>query len=126
MKTLTVKNPWAGAIMLLGKDVENRTWRTTYHGRILIHTSRTQDTGAYSGAFGALFKDTIFVEKLRFGYIIGSVELFDCVRNAESRWAEAGLWHWRMRDPILFEEPIAIQGSLGLWEYGDKIPDIRN
>jgi hypothetical protein len=123
MKTLTVKNPWAGAIMFLGKDVENRTWKTNYRGRILIHASRTQDAGAYHGAFGSLFSDPAFAGKLRFGYIIGSVELFDCVRNAESKWAEKGLWHWRVKDPVVFAEPVAIQGSLGLWEYTGRIPD---
>jgi hypothetical protein len=123
MKVLTIKNPWAGAILFLGKDVENRTWRTNYRGRMLIHSSRMQDTNAYHGIFGKMFQDPAFADRLRFGYIIGSVDLLDCVQNAESRWAEQGVWHWRLKNPIVFTNPIAIQGSLGLWDYNSKLPD---
>jgi hypothetical protein len=123
MKALTVKNPWAGTILLLGKDVENRTRKTNYRGRVLIHSSRMQDMGAYHGAFGKMFSNPDFRDKLCFGCIIGSVELFDCIPNAESKWAEPGLWHWRVRDPIVFEDPIAVKGNLGIWEYNGKLPD---
>lgn len=41
MKALTVKQPWAGLIIAGGKDIENRTWRTSYRGRVLIHAAKT-------------------------------------------------------------------------------------
>lgn len=123
MKVLTVKKPWAAAIMLLGKDVENRTWKTDYRGRILIHSSRAQDGGAYNGSFGDRFNNADFIRSLRHGFILGSVELFDCVPDAESEWAEKGLWHWRVKDPVVFKEPIPAAGSLGLWEYNGRLLD---
>jgi hypothetical protein len=123
MKVLSVKNPWAGAILLLGKDVENRTWKTEYRGRILIHASRSQDMAAFSGKFSDLFTNPSFIFKLRDGCIIGSVALYDCVQNAKSKWAEIGLWHWLLREPIFFNEPISVRGSLGLWEYSGSLPE---
>lgn len=37
IKALTIRQPWAHAIFHLGKDVENRSWRTRYRGPLLIH-----------------------------------------------------------------------------------------
>jgi hypothetical protein len=51
------------------------------------------------------------------GKIIGSVELVDCVQNYPSKWAEAGMWHWVLKAPVILERPIPALGKLGLWEY---------
>jgi hypothetical protein len=34
---LTVRQPWASAIIYAGKDVENRSWTTSHRGRLYIH-----------------------------------------------------------------------------------------
>jgi hypothetical protein len=39
MKSLSIKNPYAYWIINGIKDVENRTWKTDYRGKILIHVS---------------------------------------------------------------------------------------
>ncbi|MEL3899305.1 ASCH domain-containing protein [Treponema phagedenis] len=39
VKVLSVKNPFAYLIMQGGKDIENRTWKTDYRGRLYIHVS---------------------------------------------------------------------------------------
>ena len=33
---LTVRQPWASAIICVGRDVENRTWSTSYRGLLYI------------------------------------------------------------------------------------------
>jgi len=38
MKALSLSRPWAWA-MFHGKDIENRTWPTSYRGRIIIHAA---------------------------------------------------------------------------------------
>jgi hypothetical protein len=43
MKTLSVVWPWPWLIMYGGKDIENRSWRTDYRGRILIHVLKKPD-----------------------------------------------------------------------------------
>jgi len=39
MKTLSVRQPWATLICSGIKTVENRTWKTDYRGKLLIHAS---------------------------------------------------------------------------------------
>jgi len=125
MKALSIIMPWAYLIMKFGKDVENRTWRTDYRGRVLIHASKKPSpytVEILQEAFGqaALEKvNCLDMEKLC-GCILGSVEIVDCVKNYNSRWAEPDMWHWVLRNPILFDEPIPARGSLGLWVYGGK------
>lgn len=43
MYALTVKQPWASAIMAGLKRVENRTWRTDYRGPLAIHAGSSID-----------------------------------------------------------------------------------
>ena len=43
MKALSIRQPWAWAIIHAGKDVENRPWGTRYRGPLLIHASKTLD-----------------------------------------------------------------------------------
>jgi len=43
MKCLSVRQPWANAIFIAGKDVDNRSRHTDYRGPLLIHASRRID-----------------------------------------------------------------------------------
>ena len=36
VKVLTVKQPWASLIVHGIKDIENRSWKTNFRGRVLI------------------------------------------------------------------------------------------
>jgi len=42
-KVISVKNPWGYLICSGLKDVENRTWKTSYRGRLYIHASKGID-----------------------------------------------------------------------------------
>lgn len=47
LKALSIRQPWAHAIVHLGKTIENRDWRgCSYRGPILIHASSNIGTGA--------------------------------------------------------------------------------
>ena len=96
MKTLSIKQPWAYLIACGLKDIENRTWKTKYRGKILIHTSSKSDNEPYQ-----LFTDEqwdeieknqmdpeVFNSYKDLGMIIGEVDIVDCVINHESIWAE--------------------------------------
>ena len=39
MKTLSIRQPFASLICRGIKTIENRSWDTTYRGRLLIHAS---------------------------------------------------------------------------------------
>ena len=127
MKTLSVRQPWAYLICSGLKDVENRSRRTNYRGKILIHAPAKFDgqgeecfnfkQAAYlmtESGYGGHF----FEQKFAQSAIIGSVEIIDCVNDSNSIWAEPGQWHWILANPVLFEKPILnVNGKLGLWNY---------
>lgn len=142
-KVLTVKQPWSFLICSGIKPIENRTWKTNYRGRVLIHAGKSR--------MGSLF-DCLTTEQLelandKLGYnydfektfikgaIIGSVRFVDCVVNHPSIWAEKSepiefdefgfpikydkkIYNWVLANPILFEKPILnVKGKLGFWDY---------
>ena len=109
MKTLSIRQPWAWLIVSGQKDVENRSWKTNFRGRILVHAPAKTDS--MDG-----FEDS---EATVTGAIIGSVEIIACVQDSPSNWAEPGQWHFILRNPVKFAEPIrGIPGRLSFWEFG--------
>lgn len=127
MKAITIKQPWASLIAHGIKDIENRTWRTNYRGRVLIHSSAKPDFEPYilfnDDQISTIEKQTGGIFEVLESYehnsmIIGSVEIVDCVQNDPSVWAENGVWNWKLANPILFEKPIEnVKGKLSLWEF---------
>lgn len=120
MKALSVKNPWAWLICAGYKNIENRTWKTNFRGRILIHVPANPDKNwrnIYPApqAMEFLYE---FPNKKISNAIIGEVKIVNCVQDAKSIWAQKDCYHWILNDPILYEVPIlGIKGKLGLWEY---------
>ncbi len=41
MKALSLRQPWAWAILHAGKRIENRDWGTAYRGPLLLHASKS-------------------------------------------------------------------------------------
>jgi hypothetical protein len=50
MKALSLRQPWAWAILHAGKRVENRVWNTHYRGAFLIHASAGCTRAEYRSA----------------------------------------------------------------------------
>ena len=148
MRALTVRQPWATAIMWGGKDVENRPRRTLHRGPLLIHAGLAHpdwaeylDVRALSGqVFGWL--DTrrhsaAEVERARFwpehtgalGVILGVASVVGCHHASEdhggqgncSRWAWDGRWHWQLAAVRPFSRPVPCKGRLGLWRLPDEV-----
>lgn len=117
---LSVRQPWAWAIIYGGKDIENRSWQAVNHGlaqrgRIAIHASKGMTREEYEEA--ADFMKGLGVTcppaaALLRGGIIGSVEVVDAVRKSESKWffGPRGLV---LRNP----EPCEFIPSLGMLGY---------
>lgn len=130
MKAITIKQPWASLIVSGLKDIENRTWKTNFRGRVLIHAGKSVskngwremnqkqiDVAANTNMIGAKF------DELPFGAILGSVEIVDCVQNHPSLWAEKGVWNWVLANPVMFPEPITgVKGKLSFWDYDGELP----
>ncbi|MDR0872221.1 MAG: ASCH domain-containing protein [Prevotellaceae bacterium] len=126
MKALTVKQPYAHLICKGIKDVENRTWKTNFRGRALIHAGKTVIQPTFAVAGQATAEEIEFSTAVNFveendltGAIIGSVEIVDCVRNYKSIWAVPDMWHWVLANAVMFESPMPnVKGRLGFWESG--------
>jgi len=125
MKALSIRQPWAWHILNSGKDIENRSWKTNYRGRVLIHASKGIGNVKEFDAANE-FADRIAgnkympgVNRMMRGGIIGSIEIIDCVTNSDSPWF-MGEYGFVLRDPrpLLF---IPWKGKLGFFD----IPEIE-
>lgn len=124
MKALSIRQPWASAIIQLNKDIENRTWGTSYRGPILIHAAKTM-TGADQAAFeevahvaGVKFRP---LQTLPLGCVIGQAEIVDCVRAHDSPWF-FGPYGFVLANvkPLA---PRACKGQLGFFDVAyDELP----
>ena len=72
MKVLTIKQPYASAVVYGYKEFEFRSWKTNYRGKILIHAAMTKDSDSIT-------KFEEYHLDYNFGMIIGEVDLLDCI-----------------------------------------------
>ena len=121
MKALSLTQPMAWALFH-GKDIENRTWNTSYRGRLYVHASRKLDRVHYkwiADRQGRLGVDLPDPDDLVFGAIIGEITLVSVVKFSRSPWF-FGPYGFVMRDPEEYEKPMRCKGHLGFFE-----PEIR-
>lgn len=118
LKCLTVRQPYAYLIVNGHKDVENRSWSTTYRGPIIIQSSaRVGNIDDFSDLCFDIEDETGITLPADFttGYTEGIVTLSDVVTNSRSIWAESGEYHWILEDPIKLPA-VSVSGKLGLWD----------
>lgn len=124
MKVLTVKEPWASLIINGYKMYEFRSWKTSYRGKILIHAGKSIEKNNLD-LFNGYNLD------YSFGYIIGEVELEDCIlvdgkmqdelaskdKLVYGRNNHVGLYAWKLSNIVKYknEDRIKVNGKLGLW-----------
>lgn len=118
MLCLSVRQPWAWAIIHGGKDVENRDWPTKVRGRVLIHAGKGIGLDEYSLAAAVVAGRTGVTvpprAELTLGAILGSVEIVDCVESSDSPWF-FGDYGFVLRDPRPLATPLPWRGSLGFF-----------
>jgi len=120
---LSVRQPWAWAIIFGGKDVENRSWQAVNHGlkcrgRVAVHASAGMTKSEYEDA--AEFMASIGVDcppaiDLWRGGIVGSVEVTDVVSESDSKWffGPRGLM-LANPEPSIF---VRVRGQLGYFNW---------
>lgn len=127
MPCLSIRQPWPWAILVLGKDVENRSWQTKFRGPILIHSGKhfrpeeiredIMDCARMARQAGTRTPDKVALHELKekTGGIVGVVTIVDCVRGHASPWAIPGQWHWVLAGarPIPFHPCL---GRLGIFQ----------
>ena len=115
MLALTLRQPWASAVVRLGKDVENRTWTTPYRGLLAIHAGKGVDSSAPPRVAEAL------EQRLPSGCVVAVVELYDIVRDSRSEWAREGEYHWLLRGVRELSVPVPCKGRLMLFKLPEDV-----
>ncbi len=125
-KTLSIQQPYALLAAMGVKDIENRTWKTDYRGRIYIHACSVKSAKNIKYALTPEQKEIVnrnlliyaFLEdkELMYSSIIGHVDLVDIVEDSSSVWALKDHYHWKLENPVLFESPVInVKGQLNFW-----------
>jgi hypothetical protein len=121
---ISIRQPWASLILLAGKDIENRTWETKVRGPILIHAAKSMTIREYVEAMTfaraidsweiADLDDSLHLDNLPRGGIIGSVNLVDCVYQSDSPWFQ-GPYGFALRKPKPLPF-VPLRGQLGFFD----------
>lgn len=89
---ISIRQPWAWLIVNGYKDVENRTWHTQVRGRVWVHAAKTMTHEDYlacvdfCAGIGFPMDEFPFPNRLKRGGIVGSVDILDSTRLADSKW----------------------------------------
>lgn len=141
MLCLTIRQPWCWAVFFAKpvKDIENRDWKISPEtwrrirangGRVAIHAAKGMTVEEYiDGAQFIRSVARVFGERselpamynLPRGFILGTVEIADCVSSSGSPWF-MGKYGFVLREPQLLPMPIFAKGAQGFWEYTGDLP----
>lgn len=132
--TLSVRQPWAWAIIYAGKDIENRTQFAMSKGqlgravgqRISIHAAKGLTREGYETAAQCMADLGVTCPQpwqLDRGYIIGSVLVTGLVHPSKGHPSP---W-WMGGHGLLLAEPEACRripavGQLGLFQWAERLP----
>ncbi|MEV8338507.1 hypothetical protein [Leucobacter sp. NPDC077196] len=137
MRILTVRQPWAWAIIYGGKDVENRVRNVAgdYRGPVAIHAGAEYDreadahpeirSMARARDAASLREHLIAHGEKAYRRIIGVADFtgvhLDRGQESElcSEWAETEVHHLVLENPRPLAEPIPYRGALGLRRLED-------
>ena len=119
MKTLSIRQPWAWAIIEAGKDFENRDWPTKYRGSLLIHAGKKIEYDDLETVAKMASIPIPEVKDIQTGGIVGIVDLVDCIEATDElfekhRWL-FGPYGFQLANP----RPLPFypcRGQLGLFE----------
>jgi hypothetical protein len=114
LQCLSVRQPWAWAIVAGARNMENRPWTTNYRGPIVIQagSSRT-GTNQIASTGGTTLRPMRFA----YGALIGVVELLDVVPMSESLESNSWAWGpycWKFGGARKFHISIPSKGKLTL------------
>lgn len=100
MKCLSIRQPWAWAIVESLKPIENRSWSTSYRGPVLIHAGVKNDLREWDDCMDLLDEvqplhrilalsrraRALHQPSAQRGGIVGIADLVACVTEHDSPW----------------------------------------
>jgi len=136
MKCLTVRNPWAALEIMNVKTIENRTWRTSYRGPLLIHSAAKPEDVVYDPPIKMSAEQSSLLAHAEHGHIIGVVDLVE-IYNMEDYEQEISLTEkvgeeafnafagdqfcWLFQNGRFLKSPIPYKGRLNLYDVPDEL-----
>lgn len=151
-KALSVRQPWAWAIIHAGKDIENRSWQAVSRGdmkpkRIAVHAAKGMTRYEYESAVSYMEKIGVTcpppADLLR-GGIIGTIAVLEIVKEHPSPWfmgprglvlsapqhcefipsvGALGYFTWKPADPSIVPEPARWMIDESEGSFSVKAPD---
>lgn len=135
IKVLSIKEPHASLLLTPYKDIETRSWATSYRGEIYLHASKSMPSYAKEKAmwdrvlnlyntYERVYGESI---RLRNGLIYAKAELVGCLKmtteniamlpqmEIDAGYYEPGRYMWVLRNITPLPEPIPAKGHLGIW-----------
>ncbi len=119
MRALTIRQPWADAIVHGTKRTENRTWpapASAVGSRILIHAGN----GAYDlmGRF-LIDRAALAAWPDERGTLIATATLTNChhakTGGCCAPWGQLACWHWTLTDVTPLPHSVPCRGRQHLW-----------
>ena len=128
MKALSFTQPWAWLVVSGLKPVDNRPRGTKYRGPLLVHASKKWDSEGERWIRFGIGTHKLPISWLpqrqdpviRYGEIIGMVEVVDCVRWHASPWF-CGPNGLVLRNAVKFKKPFPYKGQLGLFDVAETV-----
>lgn len=142
MKALSLRQPWAWAVLNLGKHVENRRWSTVFRGDFLIHASKGMTKAEYYDCLefcrevAGAHVISVFppLGALERGGIVGAASLVRVIEPCTGRCWESGKdcgtehgWHMPDQYGFVLERVrssprfVACKGELGFFDVGADV-----
>jgi hypothetical protein len=121
MKALSILQPWAWLIVSGHKPVENRTWVSSFRGRLIVHAGKRwgREQREDLEYVQDVFPEIVLPEKFDRGGIVGAVTMIDCVNDHPSPFFN-GPKAFVLADPE--QLPFTpLRGSLGIFDIPDEL-----
>ena len=129
MKAITIRQPWAHAIVHLGKRVENRSWDTRFRGEVLIHAAKGLTRAEYNDA-GAWIASRLGrcelpdLRDLARGGIVARARIVEVYApggtTRSNPWHAAGSFGFVLAD-VRPTPVVPCVGALGFWEVPSSV-----
>jgi hypothetical protein len=128
VKALSVRQPWAFAIVMGFKPVENRDFTRQHRGPTLIHTGKNAEHGNLTPVLMQIADQScmrlrdvraLYDKHFALGAIVGKVNIADCVKSHPSKWF-FGPFGFVMTD-AQWCEPFPWRGQFDFFEVPETV-----
>ena len=121
MRALSIRQPWAWLVVNGYKNIENRTWSTSFRGRIFVHAGQRMVPGDYPEQREYITQAGIVIPcPLARGAIIGEVTITGCLSASDSPWY-CGPYGFILEDPVAYDAPVPHRGQLGFFPVDETV-----